>query len=63
MNGTGASKKASMEDGRMGSSRDCHAKGRSKGIRASVVTERTPRFGQKTTICRSNSAPAHHTVS
>ena len=46
--------------GKMGSSRDCQAKGRMSGMIDSTTALRMPILGQNTTICRSSSAAAQH---
>lgn len=64
MKGTGASSRSSILSwtGSTGSSRDCHAKGRMRGMSDSTDALSTPMLGQKTAICRSSSAAAPDTT-
>jgi hypothetical protein len=61
MKGTGASSRSSILSwtGSTGSSRDCHAKGRMRGMSDRTDALSTPMLGQNTAICRSSSAAAH----
>ncbi len=44
--------------GRIGSSSDCQANGRTSGMSASTTDVSTPTLGQKITVCRSSSTAA-----
>lgn len=65
MKGTGASSRSSILSwtGSTGSSRDCHAKGRMRGMSDRTDALSTPMLGQNTAICRSSSAAAQQTQS